>query len=172
MANIAVINKCEHIFLYFFLISFFLHFQIFQETFRKLCCGKLSKFPETFLETSGNCLEVCNPSPSSSVETFPIFFWMCLVLFPKIFLIIRNTCTVPASTIQLAQPVPSTQNSLGKKYLRTFNLKLSFFSFGKKVFANIQSENSLFKLAFPLEFSPILSSDCLPGFDSCFSLYF
>ena len=28
----------------------------------------------------------------------------------------------------------------------------------------------LFKLAFPLEFSPILSSDCLPGFDSCFPL--
>ena len=30
----------------------------------------------------------------------------------------------------------------------------------------------LFKLAFPLEFSPILSSDCLPGFDSCFSFTF
>ena len=28
------------------------------------------------------------------------------------------------------------------------------------------------KLAFPLEFSPILSSDCLPGFDSCFSFTF
>ena len=54
LANIAVINKCKHIFLYFFLISFFLNFQIFQETFRKLCCGnfpsfrKLSwKLPET-----------------------------------------------------------------------------------------------------------------------------
>ena len=30
----------------------------------------------------------------------------------------------------------------------------------------------LFKLAFPLEFSPILSSDCLPRFDSCFSFTF
>ena len=28
----------------------------------------------------------------------------------------------------------------------------------------------LYKLAFPLEFSPILSSDCLPGFDSCWRI--
>ena len=54
LANIAVINKSKQIFLYFFLISLFLNFQIFQETFRKLCCGnfpsfrKLSwKLPET-----------------------------------------------------------------------------------------------------------------------------
>ena len=31
LANIAVINKCEHIFLYFFLISFLLNFQIFRK---------------------------------------------------------------------------------------------------------------------------------------------
>ena len=54
LANITVINKCKHILLYFFLISFFLNFQIFPETFRKLYCGnfpsfrKLSwKLPET-----------------------------------------------------------------------------------------------------------------------------
>ena len=54
LADIAVINECEHIFIYLFPISFFLNFQIFQETFRKLCCGnfpsfrKLSwKLPET-----------------------------------------------------------------------------------------------------------------------------
>ena len=54
LANIAVNNKSKHIFPYFFLISFFLIFQIFQVTFRKLCCGnfpsfwKLSwKLPET-----------------------------------------------------------------------------------------------------------------------------
>ena len=36
-----------------------------------------------------------------------------------------------------------------------------------------QSSKPIFsKLAFPLEFSPILSSDCLPGFDSCFSFTF
>ena len=35
------------------------------------------------------------------------------------------------------------------------------------------SKPHLFKLAFPLEFSPILSSDCLyPRFDSCFSFTF
>ena len=45
-------------FFYFFLISFFLDFQIFQETL----LWKLSKFPETFLETSENCLKVFNPS--------------------------------------------------------------------------------------------------------------
>ena len=54
LANIAVNNKSKQIFLYFFLISLFLNFKIFQETFRKLCCGnfpsfrKLSwKLPET-----------------------------------------------------------------------------------------------------------------------------
>ena len=35
-----------------------------------------------------------------------------------------------------------------------------------------QNSKPLFKLAVPLEFSPILSSDCLPGFDSCFSFTF
>ena len=47
---------------------------------------------------------------------------------------------------------PDTCNSLS---LSTFRSKL---------------KTHLFKLAFPLEFSPILSSDCQPGFDSCFSL--
>ena len=36
----------------------------------------------------------------------------------------------------------------------------------------LDARNHLFKLAIPLEFSPILSSDCLPGFDSCFSFTF
>ena len=49
---------------------------------------------------------------------------------------------------------PDTRNSLS---VSTFRSKL---------------KTHLFKLAFPLEFSPILSSDCLPGFDSCFFLYF
>ena len=49
---------------------------------------------------------------------------------------------------------PDTRNSLS---VSTFRLKL---------------KTHLFKLAFPLEFSPILSSDCLPGFDSCFSFTF
>ena len=49
---------------------------------------------------------------------------------------------------------PDTRNSLS---LSTFRSKL---------------KTHLFKLAFPLDFSPILSSDCLPGFDSCFSFTF
>ena len=49
---------------------------------------------------------------------------------------------------------PDTRNSLS---VSTFRSKL---------------KTHLFKLAFPLEFSPILSSDCLPGFDSCFSFTF
>ena len=49
---------------------------------------------------------------------------------------------------------PHTRNSLS---VSTFRSKL---------------KTHLFKLAFPLEFSPILSSDCLPGFDSCFSFTF
>ena len=49
---------------------------------------------------------------------------------------------------------PDTRNSLS---VSTFRSKL---------------KTDLFKLAFPLEFSPILSSDCLPGFDSCFSFTF
>ena len=50
--------------------------------------------------------------------------------------------------------VPDTRNSL------------SVFTFRSKL------KTHLFKLAFPLEFSPNLSSDCLPGFDSCFSITF
>ena len=34
------------------------------------------------------------------------------------------------------------------------------------------AQNPSFQVSLPLEFSPILSSDCLPGFDSCFSLTF
>ena len=49
---------------------------------------------------------------------------------------------------------PDTRNSLS---VSTFRSKL---------------KTHLFKLAFPLEFSPILSSNCLPGFDSCFSFTF
>ena len=49
---------------------------------------------------------------------------------------------------------PDTRNSLS---VSTFRSKL---------------KTHLFKLASPLEFSPILSSDCLPGFDSCFSFTF
>ena len=49
---------------------------------------------------------------------------------------------------------PDTRNSLS---VSTFRSKL---------------KTHLFKLAFPLEFSPFLSSDCLPGFDSCFSFTF
>ena len=49
---------------------------------------------------------------------------------------------------------PDTRKSL---FVSTFRSKL---------------KTHLFKLAFPLEFSPILSSDCLPGFDSCFSFTF
>ena len=46
LANIAVINKSKRIciFLYFFLISFFLNFQISQETFRKFCCENFPSF--------------------------------------------------------------------------------------------------------------------------------
>ena len=49
---------------------------------------------------------------------------------------------------------PDTRNSLS---VSTFRSKL---------------KTHLFKLAFPLEFSLILSSDCLPGFDSCFFFTF
>ena len=49
---------------------------------------------------------------------------------------------------------PDTRNSLS---VSTFRSKL---------------KTHLFKLAFPPWISPILSSDCLPGFDSCFSFTF
>ena len=62
LANITVINKSKHIFLYFFLISFISEFPNFSGNFSVTLLCKLSKFPETFLETSGNCLEVFNPT--------------------------------------------------------------------------------------------------------------
>ena len=74
--------------------------------------------------------------------------------------------------------IPYVQTSLGKRAFsviapRLWNSfppdsrnSLSVSTFRSKL------KTHLFKLAFPLEFSPILSSDCLPGFDSCFSFTF
>ena len=65
LANITVINTCKHK-LYFsslFLSNFFLsEFPNFSGNFPETLLWKLSKFPETFLETTGNCLEVSNPN--------------------------------------------------------------------------------------------------------------
>ena len=48
LANIAVINQCKPLFLYFSLISFFSNFQIFLKTFPKLCCGNFPSFRKLF----------------------------------------------------------------------------------------------------------------------------
>ena len=72
--------------------------------------------------------------------------------------------------------IPYVRTSLGKRAFSVIDPRLwnslppdtrnslSVFIFRSKL------KTHLFKLAFPLEFSPILSSDCLPGFDSCFPL--
>ena len=74
--------------------------------------------------------------------------------------------------------IPYVRTSLGKRAFsviapRLWNSlpsdtrnSLSVSTFRSKL------KTHLFLLAFPLEFSPILSSDCLPGFDSCFSFAF
>ena len=45
---------------------FFSEFPNISGNFPETLLWKLSKFPETFLETSGNCLEVCNPNSDMS----------------------------------------------------------------------------------------------------------
>ena len=102
----------------------------------------------------------------SNLPIFTIVFLFLLTLCLQDHLIHRFCPSHMSEHLWVKGPFLSLLQDSGTPSHQTPVTRYLFLTFRSKL------KTHLFKLAFPLEFSPILSSDCLPGFDSCFSFTF
>ena len=102
----------------------------------------------------------------SNLPIFTIVFPFLLTLCLQDHLIHRFCPSHMSEHLWVKGPFLSLLQDSGTPSHQTTRNSLSVSTFRSKL------KTHLFKVAFPLEFSPILSSDCLPGFDSCFSFTF